>query len=313
VQYACEQPELPTLGDYDLCNWVGRGSSASVFLAFSTQDKARRQPYVVKLLTHQDHARRQAFLAECAIMAQLGQAPNIVPYVTHTTDSQELYLVLHYIRGATLQSLLRLREEAKVPPSVVMEVGIHIGQALQALHDQGKVHCDIKPENILISHMGEIFLADLGAVTNTNTAPTFATRLYAPREFYAEQRGVATPATDIYSLGAVMYELLYGKYFDPTALAGESMQEQEDVSTRRVSEAMATTTASVAQSGQSEPPVTTTTLEGIISRCLGREAPGYSQVSELIADLQQAQQQLERSAAQTDIRTIIHELEMFSA
>jgi hypothetical protein len=91
------------------------------------------------------------------------------------------------------------------------------------------------------------------------------------------------------------------------------MQEQEDVSTRRVSEAMATTTASVAQSGQSEPPVTTTTLEGIISRCLGREAPGYSQVSELIADLQQAQQQLERSAAQTDIRTIIHELEMFSA
>ncbi len=140
--------------------------------------------------------------------------PHIVPVFESGLDGEYPYLVMEHVEG---QSLDRLIGSPRLTMETALRVVFHLAQALEAAHEQGVVHRDIKPANVLIDHAGRPKLTDFG-LARLATDPAGLSRsgdlLGTPRYMSPEQvllgHGEVDHRTDIYSLGAIMYELLSG-------------------------------------------------------------------------------------------------------
>jgi eukaryotic-like serine/threonine-protein kinase len=202
------------VGRYFVEGKLGEGGMATVYLAADLKHERR---VALKVLRPELAAAvgAERFLAEIKTTANL-QHPHILPLFDSGEADSFLFYVMPYVEGETLRA--RLDREKQLPVEEAVRLAQDVADALQAAHEQGVVHRDIKPANILLSR-GRPLLADFGialAVSAaggtrlTGTGLSLGTPHYmSPEQATGDQ--MPGPASDIYALGCVLYEMLVGE------------------------------------------------------------------------------------------------------
>jgi len=201
-------------GRYAIEREIGRGGMATVYLA---RDLKHSRNIALKVLNPELGAVLgvERFLAEIKVTANL-QHPNLLPLFDSGEAGGLLFYVMPYVEGESLRA--RLDREKQLPVDEAVRIAVAIGSALEYAHAQGVIHRDLKPENILMQ-AGQPVIADFGialAVSNaggarvTQTGLSLGTPQYMSPEQASGDRAIDA-RTDIYSLGAITYEMLTGE------------------------------------------------------------------------------------------------------
>jgi eukaryotic-like serine/threonine-protein kinase len=199
-------------GRYRLVELLGQGGMATIYRA---RDSEINRDVAVKVL-RPEYGADPDFVARFRQEAQSAGAlnhPNVVSVFDFGTDPAGPYIVMEVVDGEDLGSIVR--RSGALPPRQAARLTAQIARAIGAAHAVGLVHRDIKPSNVLVTRDGRVKVTDFGiARALSESALTLpGTTLGSVHYFAPEQaRGEpATPASDIYSLGIVLYELLTGR------------------------------------------------------------------------------------------------------
>ncbi len=205
-----------TLGDFRLESLVGRGSVGKVYRA--TQVSLGRavavKVFEAGIFTLDDFKER--FLREAQVVARL-EHPHIIPVYSAGQLDNLYWFAMRLVEGRTLQEELA----GRLPLNTGVRYLADIAGALAYAHDRGLVHRDVKPANILIAD-GAAFLTDFGLVRRLegSSFTTTGTMLGTPLYFSPEQARIerATPLSDLFALGIILYEVATGRH--PFSSAG---------------------------------------------------------------------------------------------
>jgi serine/threonine protein kinase/class 3 adenylate cyclase len=192
---------------------MGSGGMAEVYLA---HDEVLDRDVALKVLRKQyvdDEQFVELFKREAKNAASLSH-PNIVAvHDRGETEDGAYFIVMECVPKGTLKELIQ--QEGALPASTAIELTLEIAKALEAAHRRGMIHRDIKPQNVLLTESGEAKVADFGiaraasSTTITKTGGMLGTPHYVSPE--VAQGQPASPVSDLYSLGVVLYEMLTGK------------------------------------------------------------------------------------------------------
>ncbi len=203
---------------------LGEGGMATVYLA---HDVKHDRKVALKVLRPELAAviGAERFLAEIKTTANL-QHPNILPLFDSGDADGQLFYVMPYMEGETLRE--RIEHEKQLPVEDAVRIGVEVAGALDYAHRQGVIHRDIKPENILL-HDGRALVADFGIALALSTAgrermTETGMSVGTPHYMSPEQAmggHEVTVRSDVYALGATLYEALVGEppFTGPTAQA----------------------------------------------------------------------------------------------
>lgn len=196
---------------YKLTERVGLGGMAEVYRA---EDNVLGRTVAVKVMLPQyaaDPTFTKRFRQEAASAANL-QSPYIVSIYDWDLDGETYYIVMEFLRGTDLKTAIK--ERGAINQRKAAEIGSQVAQALSVAHAGGIIHRDIKPQNIMIQPDGNIKVMDFGIARAgdaglSKTATVLGTAHYVSPE--QAQGKELTGASDIYSLGVVLYEATTGK------------------------------------------------------------------------------------------------------
>ena len=193
---------------------IGAGGMATVYLA---TDLKHDRPVAIKVLRGTETAvDAERFQREIRVLARL-RHPFILPLHDSGAVDGSLFFVMPFVDGESLRT--RLTREGRLPVSDALELTRQVADALHAAHDEGVIHRDVKPENILIARSGHALLADFGIARGTPGAarPETMTQLgmaigtvayMSPEQAMGEREIDAR--SDVYALGCVLFEMLSG-------------------------------------------------------------------------------------------------------
>jgi hypothetical protein len=198
---------------YRVVRHLANGGMAGVWEA---HDDLLDRDVAIKVLAqhlNDDDRARQRFQREARAVAGLSSHPHVVTIYDVGEHDGRSFIVMELLRGGTIAD--RLRAEEPIPPALALRWLSEAAAALDAAHDAGIVHRDVKPANMLLDERGRLALADFGIARLawedqvTLTGQVLGTAAYiAPEQAIGDP---ATPASDRYSLGVVAYELLTGE------------------------------------------------------------------------------------------------------
>ncbi len=200
--------ETLAAGRYRVERELGRGGMASVYLA---HDEELGRSVAVKVLPPHlaaDDVFRARFVREARLAGRLSH-PNIVRVYDAGEAEGRPFIVMEYVPGSSLAEAGRLEADR------VVALGVQACAGLQHAHESGLVHRDVKPANLLVRDDGVLKIVDFGiaraaeSTRHTQAGTLLGTAAYLAPEQLAGRD--ATPASDVYSLGAVLYELLTGR------------------------------------------------------------------------------------------------------
>lgn len=199
-------------GRYEIKEFIGEGGMATVYRAI---DKRTGHSVAVKILKPEYNSDKE-FLSRFQREAQAASRMNhhnIVNLLDVGIEGANRYLVLEYVKGATLKDLIRNKGRLEVAQAI--QFTVRILSALQHAHERGIIHRDIKPQNILVDAYGYVKVADFGIarISNVGTLSSSDTVIGSVHYASPEQaQGNDVRATsDIYSTGVVLYEMLTGR------------------------------------------------------------------------------------------------------
>lgn len=224
--------EAVVAGRYRLQGKLGSGGMSTVMRA---HDEVLERPVAIKLLAEHladDRDFVMRFRHEALAVARL-QHPNIVQVFDTGVDesSHRQFIVMELVEGLPLSELLRRHD--RLDPGRAVSIALDACAALAYAHKAGIVHRDVKPANLLISDEGPLKLTDFGIAKAaehtrvTQVGSVLGTAAYlSPEQAHGEETG---PASDIYSLGVCVYQMLAGRlphqYRSLTELAIKQLQE----------------------------------------------------------------------------------------
>src|SRR5690242_18940205 len=197
-------------GRYELEELVGSGGMSDVFRARDNQLDRR---VAIKILHGRyagDPEYLERFRTEARSVARLSH-PNIVTVIDRGDDDGRQYIVFEHVDGENLKELVV--RTGRLPVRRAVELALAVADGLSFAHDHGLVHRDVKPQNVLVSREGEVKVTDFGIARSlhmehgvTQTGTVLGTGEYlAPEQASGKP---VSPATDVYSLGVVLRELL---------------------------------------------------------------------------------------------------------
>ena len=206
--------DLTKIGKYVIVKEVGRGSTGVVYLS---HDPYYRRDVAIKVYnietSDDDRARvaRKMFLSEAHMVGML-QHPNILPIYDAGEENERCYIVTEHVHGArTLAAYCK--PDNLLPIEDVVEIVYKCAKALHYAHSRGVIHRDIKPSNLMLTQSNDVRIIDFGIALVADSdvsriegiagSPSYM----SPEQVQSEE---ITNRSDIYSLGAVMYELLTG-------------------------------------------------------------------------------------------------------
>jgi len=199
-------------GRYALVELIGQGGMATIYRG---RDTKLGRDVAIKILRG-EYGSDASFLArfqrEAQAAAQLNH-PNVVAVFDYGQDPVGPYIVMELVTGGDLAGALR--ERGPLPPTVAASIAQQVADAIDAAHARGIVHRDIKPSNVLLSTGGRVKVADFGiaqAFTDAQLTMTGVTmgsvHYFSPEQARGEP---VTAASDVYSTGLVLYEMLTGQ------------------------------------------------------------------------------------------------------
>ncbi|MDO9352045.1 MAG: serine/threonine-protein kinase [Solirubrobacteraceae bacterium] len=204
-------PPGATLGGFEIEDVLGVGGMAVVYRAKQLSLGRRVALKVLNPRLAADLTFRERFRREGALVAALDH-PNVIPVYDFGEAEGRLYLAMRLVDGVTLADRMI---DAPLSATEAVDVVKHVASALDAAHDSGLLHRDIKPQNILLSHAGAVYLADFGVAKMagspdlTHTGGFLGSVTYVSPEHI---RGDAVgPPADVYALATVAYECLTGR------------------------------------------------------------------------------------------------------
>ncbi len=225
--------ESEVLNDrYRIIETVGTGGMATVYRG---HDVLLDRPVAIKALREpfaSDPAFRDRFLEEARAAARLDH-PNIVQIYDVGIDKNQPYLVMEMVEGSDLKTLILQRAPLPIPEAldIAQQISAGVGRA----HEAGLVHCDIKPQNVLVTKQGRVKVTDFGIARAFQEEPTSPRKeqviwgsphYLSPEQIRGEQ---PRPASDVYSTGIILYEMLTGvppfHDTDTTALLTKHLDE----------------------------------------------------------------------------------------
>ncbi len=192
---------------------IGHGAMGEIYAA---SDELLGRTVAVKVLAYRyaaDEGIRQRFKREALAAARLSGEPGAVTIFDVGEWQERPFIVMEYLTGGSLED--RLRREGAQPPARALAWLEQAATALDAAHRHGVVHRDVKPANLLLNERGEVRVADFGIASAagleslTLTGTVLGTAGYLSPEQAAGER--AGPASDLYALGVVAYELFSGR------------------------------------------------------------------------------------------------------
>ncbi len=200
------------LGDrYEILEVIGEGGMAIVYKA---RDAVLDRVVALKVLKDEfdnDPSFVEKFKTEALAAAKLSH-PNIVNIFDVGQQNNKHFIVMEYVEGQTLQEIIS--SKGPIPVNQAVNITAMICDGLQAAHEKGIIHRDVKPHNILITNSGIVKVADFGiAQAISKKTLTFNGHIVGTVHYIAPEQAKGesvTPATDIYSLGCVLYEMLTG-------------------------------------------------------------------------------------------------------
>lgn len=218
-------------GRYEILELIGIGGMADVYLAddITTGRKVAVKILKEEYLTNEDFKRR--FRNESKAIALLSH-PNIVKIYDVSFGERVQFIVMEYVPGITLKEYIQ--QQGKVGWKETVHFTVQILRALQHAHDNGIVHRDVKPQNVMLLQDGTVKVMDFGiARFARENGRTISEKAIGSVHYISPEQArgeVADERSDIYSVGIVMYELLTGQLpFDgesPVAIALKQMQAE---------------------------------------------------------------------------------------
>ena len=262
-------------GRYRIDEPIGRGGMSTVYKAFDT---TLERAVAVKVM-HRDVARDadhyERFRREARAIAKLS-SPYVVGVIDAGEDDGQPFIVLEYVPGETLKQRIKGPRPLRVQEAVAY--AIEIARGLQAAHDAGIVHRDVKPQNVLLDEEGAARVTDFGiARTLADEGLTADGRVLGTTDYVSPEQALGhavTPQSDLYSLGIVLFEMLTGD----VPFQGEN---QVAVAMRHVREDLPDV--------QTLRPEVSSALAAVLDRATAKDlAVRHQTAHELIADLEDA-------------------------
>jgi hypothetical protein len=295
-----------TLGRYEIVGTLGHGAMATVFRARDTQ---LGRDVALKVMSMVHAARGGAgerFRREAHAVAALKHPAIVEIYdFVGATENEPSYIVVELIQGPTLRTLLEERG-GRFLPEIAALIALPLAEALAAAHEHGVIHRDVKPDNVMIETSGQssrVVLNDFGVahITGMETMTATGALVGSPAYMSPEQsRGhEVTPAADLWSLGAMLYELVTGVVpfsgKDPFTMIAAILRG----TFRRPSQVVATVGPD---------------FEGMILRCLkASPAERYPSASALAVDLREFVRTAGLTPDAKDLRRFLDEPEAMLA
>jgi serine/threonine protein kinase/Flp pilus assembly protein TadD len=268
-----------TIAHYKITAKLGEGGMGEVYLAMDTTFD---RPVAVKFLSSQQNAdatARQRFLHEAKAQAMLNH-PNVTTFLDSGEHAGRAFIVMEYVEGQPLDVCVT---GMKLSTAEILDLVRQIAEGLEAAHERGVIHRDIKPQNILVTAKRRVKITDFGlarwqgASTLTRTGTQMGTVHYMSPEQTEGKR--VDHRADIFSLGVILYELICArKPFDgdnPTAISYAIVSSHPQPIARY-------------STGVPEE------LQQVVDKCLAKNPDErYQSVSDLLADLRRVQRQIE--------------------
>src|ERR1051326_3521430 len=211
------------LGSYEITKLLGKGGFGEVYRA---KDKKLKREVVIKILSEAfstDRDRLTRFQREAEALASLNH-PNIAAIYDLATQGDSQFLVLELVDGETLADRIA---HGPIPVEEALNIAKQIAEALEAAHEKGVIHRDLKPANIKITSDGKVKVLDFGlakiressATSNLSNSPTLLTTatsgvILETATYMSPEQAKgrdADRASDIWSHGCVLYEMLTGR------------------------------------------------------------------------------------------------------
>src|SRR3954471_5961602 len=212
-------------GRYALTDVLGRGGMGTVWLAtdqvLERQVALKEVTFSIDLTDEERQILRERTMREARAAARLDH-PHVTTVYDVGEEAGKPWLVMEHVSARSLQQILE--EEGPLPPAAVARIGLDVLDALEAAHEAGIVHRDVKPANVLVDPAGGACLTDFGIATTTgDSSLTTHGALIGSPSYMAPERvngEEPRPAVDLWSLGATLYAAVEGR---PPFDRGEAM------------------------------------------------------------------------------------------
>ena len=204
-----------TVGKYRILSPLGSGGFGSVYLAEDTWIDKK----VAIKVPHRQNLDFGELVREPRLLASLSH-PNIVTVLTAERQDEVFFIVMEYVQGDTLEAVIE--RDGTLDLSRALDYTCQICNAMDHAHQQGVIHRDLRPGNVLVTDQGMIKVADFGTSRFLEIAAHGTTVIGSPPYMAPEQfQGKAVFASDIYSLGVTMYQMFTGVLPYDTPLPGD--------------------------------------------------------------------------------------------